>query len=163
MPDRELFLKAATTSQYIGQLLDRGLEPIGLPAYLLALLTHIRDHAPVSPSRISVASGVPMTTLRDNIQRLVDRRLARRVKNREDGRSYLLVLTSRGKAMIASADPALLEAYLAVEQRLPRPLHVYEEMIDEVNEALQDAVQSPLAALEDEDEHLARGLRVHEP
>jgi DNA-binding MarR family transcriptional regulator len=153
----------ATTSQYVGQLLDRRLEPIGLPAYLLALLTHIRDHAPVSPSRISVASGVPMTTLRDNIQRLVDRRLVRRVKNREGGRSYLLVLTARGKRVIAAADPALLDAYLAVEQRLPRPLRVYEAMIDEVNEALQDLVHSPLPALEGEDDDLARALRVHEP
>ena len=97
MPDRHLFLQLATASQYVGQVIDRELEEIGLPRYLLALLTHVRDHAPVTPSRLSAASGMPMTTLRDNIQRLVDRGLVRRVENSDDGRSYLLVLTAAGK------------------------------------------------------------------
>jgi DNA-binding MarR family transcriptional regulator len=137
MPNRQLFLKATTTAHYVGQVVHRQLDPIGIPAYLLALVTHVRDHAPVSPSKISAASGVPMTTLRDNIQRLVDRRLVRRTRNPDDGRSYLLELTRRGEVMTRAADPALLEAYLALEDRLPRPLHEYEQMLDEVNEALQ--------------------------
>jgi DNA-binding MarR family transcriptional regulator len=145
MPDRHLFLQAATASQYVGQVIDRELEEIGVPTFLLALLTHIRDHEPVSPSRISSASGVPMTTLRDNIQRLVDRGLVRRVKNSEDGRSYLVVLTAAGKRMIEAADPALLRAYLAVERRLPRPLEDYQQMLDEVIEALAGALTRPPA------------------
>jgi DNA-binding MarR family transcriptional regulator len=143
MPDRHLFLQLATASQYVGQLIDRELEEIGLPAYLLALLTHVRDHAPVSPSRISAASGVPMTTLRDNIQRLVDRRLVRRVRNSDDGRSYLLVLTDAGRETIEAADPALLQAYLAVERRLPRPLEDYQQTMDLVIEALAGALNRP--------------------
>ena len=138
--NRQLLLKAATTSQYVGRIVERHLDPIGIPGYLLALATHIRDHAPVSPSRISVESGMPMTTLRDNIQRLVDRRLARRTKHPSDRRSYLLVLTARGAAMIRAADPALAEAYRELERRLPRPLHEYEEMLDELNVALHDAL-----------------------
>jgi len=143
MPDRHLFLQIATASQYVGQVIDRELEAIGLPAYLLALLTHVRDHAPVTPSKISAASGVPMTTLRDNIQRLVDRGLVRRVKNTEDGRSYRLVLTAAGKRTIQAADPALLQAYLAVERRLGRPLEDYQRMLDEVIEALAGALNRP--------------------
>ena len=143
MPDRHLFLQIATASQYVGQVIDRELEMIGLPAYLLALLTHVRDHAPLTPSKISAASGVPMTTLRDNIQRLVDRGLVRRVKNTEDGRSYRLVLTAAGKRTIQAADPALLQAYLAVERRLGRPLEDYQRMLDEVIEALAGALNRP--------------------
>jgi DNA-binding MarR family transcriptional regulator len=143
MPDRHLFLQLATASQYVGQVIDRELEEIGHPAYLLALLTHIRDHAPVTPSKLSAASGMPLTTLRDNTQRLVDRRLVRRVKNSEDGRSYLLVLTAAGKRSIEAADPALLRAYLAVERRLPQPLEDYQRALDEVIEALEGAVNRP--------------------
>jgi DNA-binding MarR family transcriptional regulator len=143
MPDRRLFLQLATASQYVGQILDRELEPIGLPAYLLALLTHVRDHAPVTPSRISAASGVPLTTLRDNIQRLVDRRLVRRISNTDDGRSYLLVLTAAGKRTIEAADPALLVAYRAFERRLPRPLEEYQQLVDEVNAALAGTLNRP--------------------
>ena len=143
MPDRHLFLQLATASHYVGQVIDRELEEIGQPTYLLALLTHVRDHAPVTPSRLSAASGMPMTTLRDNIQRLVDRGLVRRVENAEDGRSYLVVLTAAGKRAIKAADPALLRAYLAVERRLGRPLDDYQQALDEVIEALAGAVNRP--------------------
>ena len=99
MTNRQLFLKVDTAAQYVGQIVDERLRPVGIPGFLLALLTHVRDNAPVSPSTVSLASGVPATTLRDNIQRLVDRRLVRRIPNPEDRRSYLLVLTRRGEAV----------------------------------------------------------------
>jgi DNA-binding MarR family transcriptional regulator len=137
MPNRQLLLKTATTAQYVEQIVDLQLERVGIPAYLLALLTHVRDLAPVTPSKISSASGVPMTTLRDNIQRLVDRKLVRRLPNPRDGRSYLLKPTARGIAILEAADPALLEAYLALEERLQRPREEYERMLDELNEGLE--------------------------
>ena len=95
----------------------------------------------MTPSTISVASGVPATTLRDNIQRLVDRGLVRRLPNPADGRSYLLEPTPRGRRALATADPALLEAYLALEGRLSRPLGEYESMLDELAAALAAGVR----------------------
>jgi DNA-binding MarR family transcriptional regulator len=144
MTNRQLFLKVNTTAQYVGQIVDAQLRPIGIPGFLLALLTHVRDNAPVSPSTVSLASGTPITTLRDNIQRLVERRLVRRIPNPDDRRSYLLVLTRRGEAVTRAADPALLEAYLALERRLRLPLEQYELMLDELN----DGLQAMLASLE---------------
>ena len=137
MPNRELFLKAAATSGYVGQLVDHQLEPLGLPAFLLAVLTHIRDREPVSPSDVSAAAGVPMTTLRDNIQRLVDRKLVRRTPNPADGRSYLLRLTARGRTVAVAAGDALLETYLELERRLPHRLADYERALDELNQSLE--------------------------
>lgn len=137
MLNRELLLKAATTSGYVAQLVDAQLRPLGLPAFLLATLTHIRDREPVSPSEISALSGVPMTTLRDNVQRLVDRKLVRRTKNPADGRSYLLRLTPRGRSLTDSASEALLETYAALERHLPRPLAAYERALDELNQSLE--------------------------
>jgi len=137
--NRQLFLKASTTSQLVGRIVETQLEQVGIPGYLLALLTHVRDLQPVSPTAVALASGAPPTTLRDNIQRLVDRRLVRRMPNPDDGRSYLLELTGRGDVAIRAADPALLEAYVALEERLPRPLRDYERMLDELNEALEGA------------------------
>lgn len=143
--NRQLFLKSATTAQYVGQIVDLQLERVGLPGHLLALLTHVRDNAPVAPTEISRISGAPMTTLRDNIQRLVDRKLVRRTVNPDDGRSYLVTLTARGKAVTRAADPALLQAYLALEARLPRTLGEYERTLDELNGALQGALEDLLA------------------
>ena len=136
MTNKQLFLKAGTTSQLVGQIVELQLEPIGVPPYLLAVLTHIRDLAPVSPTAVAAASGMPPTTLRDNIQRLVERGLAVRVPNPDDGRSYLLAITPRGESVTRSAGPALLDAYLDLERRLPRPLAEYECLLDELNEAL---------------------------
>jgi len=137
MPDRQLLLKAATTSGYVGQLVERELRVVGLPAFLLPTLVHIRDREPVSPTEISSASGVPMTTLRDNVQRLVERGLVRRSANPADGRSYLLRLTPRGRRVAESAGDALLETYLALERHLPRPLAAYEHALDELNRGLE--------------------------
>lgn len=137
MASRQLFLKAATTAQLVGRIVDARLEPVGIPGFLLALLTHVRDQAPVSPTAVSLASGVPATTLRDNVQRLVDRGLVNRVPNPEDGRSYLLVPTRRGTAVAAEAGEALRAAYEELERLLPRPLPEVEALLDELNAALQ--------------------------
>ena len=51
MPNRQLLLKAATTSQYVTRVVEQHLEPVGIPAYLLALVTHISYHEPVTPTR----------------------------------------------------------------------------------------------------------------
>lgn len=139
--NRHLFLQASTTSQYVGQIVGVQLTPIGIPGFLLAILTHVRDLEPVSPTEISRASGAPMTTLRDNIQRLVDRKLVRRTPNPADRRSYLLRLTARGRAVTVASDPALLEAYLALERHLPRPRVEYEQVLDELNGALEHALE----------------------
>ena len=136
MTNKQLFLKAGTTSQLVGQIVELQLEPIGIPPYLLAVLTHIRDLAPVSPTAVAAASGMPPTTLRDNIQRLVERGLAVRVPNPDDGRSYLLGITPGGESVTRAAGPALLGAYLDLERKLPRPLAEYERLLDELNEAL---------------------------
>ena len=137
--DRQLFLKASTTAHLVAQIVERQVVPVGIPAFLLALLTHVRDHEPVTPSAVSTLSGAPLTTLRDNIQRLVDRGLVRRTPNPQDGRSYLLVLTPRGKRVTVEAGDALLAAYLALEQELG-DLGPHERWLDELNAALAAAL-----------------------
>ena len=141
MPDRRLFLTVYTASQYVGSIVERQLAAVGLPSHLFGLVSHIDRRAPVSPTEISAASGVPMTTLRDNIQRLVDRGLATREPNPEDARSYLLALTSKGRLLTRAADPALGEAYLALEERLPRRLEEYEQMLAELIDALEGVAE----------------------
>jgi DNA-binding MarR family transcriptional regulator len=146
MPNRHLFLQEATASQYVGQIVELQLTRVGIPGFLLAILTHVRDRSPVAPTEISRVSGAPMTTLRDNIQRLVDRKLVRRTPNPVDGRSYLVKLTPRGGAVTQAAGDALHEAYLALESHLPRPREEYERMFDELNDALEEALEDLLAA-----------------
>ena len=137
--DDRLFLDVSVTAQSVGRILEHQLEPTGIPPYQLALVTHVREHQPVSPTAVSRASGVPLTTLRDNIQRLVERRLVRRLPHPTDGRSYLVELTPRGEVMARAAGPALAEAYATLERLLPKPLAHYQAMLAELNAALESA------------------------
>jgi DNA-binding MarR family transcriptional regulator len=138
--NRQLFLKASTTAHLVGQIVGRQVEPVGIPAFLLALLTHVRDHEPVTPSTVSAVAGVPVTTLRDNIQRLVDRGLVERRPNPGDGRSYYLVVTDRGAAMLEAAGSALRAAYELLEQELGGELTEHEAWLDELNAALKQVL-----------------------
>jgi DNA-binding MarR family transcriptional regulator len=137
MRDDRLFLEVPVASRYVVRILEHRLAPTGIPPYQLGLVTHIRHAQPVTPTAISAASGVPLTTLRDNIQRLVDGGLVRRIPHPSDGRSYLLELTTRGEVMARAADPVLAEAYAALERLLPKPLHHYQATVEELNAALE--------------------------
>lgn len=136
MTDRRLFLDLFRLAQLTGAVVERQLREVGIPVYLFGLLSQVHRLAPVTPSAISQATGMATTTLRDNIQRLVDRGLVRRAPNPSDGRSYLIELTDKGEVLVRAADPALLEAYLELERRLPRARSEYEARLDEVDAAL---------------------------
>lgn len=138
--DDRLFLDVSVTGQYVVRILEHQLEPTGIPPYQLALVTHIREQQPVTPTAVSRASGVPPTTLRDNVQRLVERRLVRRLPHPTDGRSYLLALTTQGEVMARAADPALAQAYATLERLLPHPLEHYQTALAELNGALEAAL-----------------------
>ena len=137
MADKRLFLEVPVASRYVVRILEHGLAPTGIPPYQLGLLTHVRHAQPVTPTEISASSGVPLTTLRDNIQRLVDGGLVRRIPHPTDGRSYRLELTARGEQVTRAADPVLAECYAAVERLLPKPLADYQAAVAELNTALE--------------------------
>lgn len=137
MADKRLFLEVPVASRYVVRILEHGLAPTGIPPYQLGLLTHVRRAQPVTPTEISASSGVPLTTLRDNIQRLVDGGLVRRIPHPTDGRSYRLELTARGERVTRAADPVLAECYAAVERLLPKPLADYQAAVAELNTALE--------------------------
>jgi DNA-binding MarR family transcriptional regulator len=134
--DRHLFLDVYRLYELTGAIVDRQLREVGIPAYLFGLFSVIRRLAPVTPSQISQRTGIAVTTLRDNIQRLVDRGLVRRTPNPEDGRSYFVEVTEKGEVLVRAADPALLSAYEVLERRLPRTRADYERLLEELGEAL---------------------------
>lgn len=143
MPDRRLFLDIFRLYQLTGAVVERQVRELGIPAYLLGLLAQIHRLEPVTPSVISMRTGIATTTLRDNIQRLVDRELIERTPNPGDGRSYLIELTDKGKRLLQAADPALLEAYLALDRRLPRASAEYEQRLAELDAALAGMLTDP--------------------
>ena len=141
MRDDRLFLEVPVASRYVVRILEHRLGPTGIPPYQLGLVTHIRHAQPVTPTAIAAVSGVPLTTLRDNIQRLVDGGLVQRIAHPTDGRSYELELTAQGEVMARAADPVLAEAYAALERLLPKPLDHYQAAVGELNAALERVLE----------------------
>jgi DNA-binding MarR family transcriptional regulator len=119
-----------------GELVGRALRPLGVEPQLFGLLTHIAHREPVPPSVISAEEGIPVTTIRDNVQRLVDRGLVERVPNPDDGRSYLLARTASGADVLMLGNAALAGVYEALDTRLPRPAQEYEAVLHELRDAV---------------------------
>jgi DNA-binding MarR family transcriptional regulator len=140
MTDRRLFLQTYSLAQATGAIVERELYAVGLPSFLFGLLSQVHRLQPVAPTQIAAATGTPLTTLRDNIQRLADRGLVRRVPNPADGRSYLLELTTRGDVLVRAAGEPLERAYALLEARLPRPLDEYQKLLDELAAAAEAAL-----------------------
>jgi len=124
----ELWLAGTAAGAEIG----RRMRGFGIEAHLFALLTHIAHREPVTPSAIAAEQGIPVTTVRDNVQRLVDRGLVRRVPNPDDGRSYLLVRTPDGGRMLDVGSAVMAGVYGALGPTLPRAETEYAEMLREL-------------------------------
>lgn len=116
------------------------LERLGLRTYWLAVLHIIRDHRSMTPTELAVASGVPPSTLRHVVNRLVELGHVRREPNPEDGRSQLLSLTREGAQLARAADAALEAAVARVEERLAWKVEQLELPLEELRVALQAAL-----------------------
>jgi DNA-binding MarR family transcriptional regulator len=140
--DKKTLLELYVAGQLLGTLIEQVLSGAGLPPHLFGLLHHVKRREPVPPSVIAEEEGIPPTTIRDNVERLVRRGLLERRPNPSDRRSYLLALTPAGHALADAIDPALARAYRELERRLPRPLDEYDASLEELQAAMRAALGS---------------------
>jgi DNA-binding MarR family transcriptional regulator len=122
-----------------GAELGRRLQAVGVEAHLFGLLTHIAHREPVAPSVIAAEEGIPVTTIRDNVQRLVDRGYVRRLPNPDDGRSYLLVSTPAGAGMLEAGGVVVAGLYRTLRPTLPRTESEYGDVLRELRAGLARA------------------------
>jgi DNA-binding MarR family transcriptional regulator len=85
---------------------------------------------------------MPLSTVLFRLGRLERRGHAERVRNPDDGRSYLIQLTKNGEALLAKARPAFREYAEAVEGRLGS------EKVDALRAALDELRRAVAAELE---------------
>jgi DNA-binding MarR family transcriptional regulator len=77
-------------------LVERELAADGVEANGYAMLSLIGVRGPSRLTEIAEELGMPLTTASDVVRRLEARKLARRMPNPDDGRSFLFELTARG-------------------------------------------------------------------
>jgi len=138
-PNAVLIQEAYTAATLIATLVERELHARGVPSQLFSLLGWIRVLQPVAPGHLSFSTGIPPTTLRDYLRRLVERGDIRRTKNPSDGRSYLVMLTAAGVRTVDRGRPAIADAFARLERHLPRDAGEFARYATELREALQRA------------------------
>ncbi|HET8652226.1 MAG TPA: MarR family transcriptional regulator [Gaiellaceae bacterium] len=96
-----------------------------------------------SPTSLAQRMGVPLTTVSDRLNRLVERGHAERIKNPLDGRSALFRLTDEGWKAYRAVQPQFGELLTNVIERLAMPV----EDVRRGLQALEDALRAELADL----------------
>ena len=116
------------------------LRAVGVPETLFSFLGWVRRLEPVTTGRLAAETGMPPTTIRDYVRRLVERGDVRKARNPADGRSYHLVVTAKGRRLTDRGWPAVRAAYARVAPHLDRDADAYLAFTRELRDALRRAL-----------------------
>lgn len=125
-----ILLDVFMTNQKRQQLIENALDGTGVPPEDYPLYVIIGAEGPWTPTDLAQRLQMPLTTVLFRLKRLERRDHAERVANPNDGRSFTIRLTPRGKRLLAKARPRFRAAAEAVEERLGA------ERVDELREAM---------------------------
>lgn len=123
-------------------LIERAFAGLRLTPREWGVLSVLRAFGPQTPTALAAFLGMAPTTLSSLIVRLSGRRLVRRKQNPEDGRSYLLEVTSTGGKLLDAAGPR----FRAVLEDLNAQLGDDRETVLDAQEALTQALRQTLQA-----------------
>jgi DNA-binding MarR family transcriptional regulator len=138
--DVDLLQELYSTGLLVGILVDEELAKIGVPDELFSFLGWVTRLEPVTPGALAAETGLPQTTIRDYIRRLIASGDVGKVPNPADGRSYHLVLTPKGRRVAMQGWPAVVAAFERVERHLQGPARVHLSAMRELREAVRLAL-----------------------
>ena len=116
---------------------DTELKAAGVALEEYGHLSFVGVLQPVTRTRLSKASGMRRTTLRDVVARMIERGHVEEKPNPRDGRSTLLSLTPAGQAIFDRGQPAFVRALVKLDDALKGQLYEHEESVRRVRLALQ--------------------------
>src|SRR4051794_16411002 len=123
--DAHLMQSLYTAGSLVAVLVGDELEQAGGAPELFSFLGWVRLVGPVSPGALAAETGMPPTTIRDYVRRLLERGDVRKIPTPADGRSYQLVLSARGRRLNERGWPAVVAAYERLAPLLGRPAEEY--------------------------------------
>ena len=85
-PDTDLLQELYSTGLLVELLVDQELAKVDVPDELFSFIGWATRLEPVTPGALSAETGLPPTTVRDYVRRLVARGDARKIQNPADGR-----------------------------------------------------------------------------
>ncbi len=127
------------THQKRKRLVESALAGIDLPPDDYPIYVLIGAEGPWTPTGLAARLGMPLSTVAFRVKRLERRGHAERVPNPDDGRSFLIRLTPKGKRLLDRARPAFRDYAEAVEARLgPKRVTALRTALVELREAIDD-------------------------
>jgi DNA-binding MarR family transcriptional regulator len=132
-PDNVLF-QFFRTGQAVRLVMREIVEDTGITGEEYGVLGVIGLLGPISPTELARRTGVPPTSLSRYIANFVERGYARRLPNAEDGRSYLVEGTAKGRRVVETIAPRIATAVEDLKQHseieLPRITEALSELED---------------------------------
>jgi DNA-binding MarR family transcriptional regulator len=135
-----LFLQPYVLTRLTAQLLEHVTDGLGFVENDYAVVSWLNICGQATPTELAGDLGMKPTTLSTVIDRCVKKGFARRKRNPDDGRSYVVELTAKGKATNARA----AERFDAVMRRLLGNLEGDREEILAQMRVLEDAMRKTL-------------------
>lgn len=115
-PELDVFLALHLAAGAAWPLVRREFEAEDVNPGHWGLLVHVGARGRMTPSELAAETGVRGTTVRDQVQALVDRGLLRRVDNPLDARSYFVTLTAQGRRDLERGLAASARVRAAIEK-----------------------------------------------
>jgi DNA-binding MarR family transcriptional regulator len=127
------------TQQKRERLIETALAGTDLPPEDYPLYVLIGAEGPWTPTGLAARLGMPLSTVIFRVKRIEQRGHAERVPNPDDGRSFLIRLTPKGKRLLDRARPAFRDHAEAVEARLgPKRVNALRTALVELRQAIDD-------------------------
>lgn len=136
VPRSTVLLELSTAAGLLRTLVDEALAGLDArPEFLTYTLLAALDGA--GPTELSRHEGVPLTTVSDRLNRLVQKGHAERVPDPADGRAATFRLTDAGWKAFREAQPRFLEVLAGVQGRLDLPLDDVRAAVASIDRALR--------------------------
>jgi DNA-binding MarR family transcriptional regulator len=129
-----------SASRYAHELAALELRAAGVVPSEYGFLSFVGTLQPVTRTKLTEASGLRRTTVRDVVKRLIDRGHVTELPNPKDGRSTFLVLTSEGREIYDKGQPAIARVLDAIDAALGGKLDEHEETVWRVRNVVQELI-----------------------
>ena len=140
MIERSLLLDLYAAFHKSGQVVDLACAGTGIEPEDFAFVSIVGGREPVTPTAISREFGLSLSTVLFRATRNIELGFVERVTNPQDGRSFLLRLTTEGRRAWQRAGKNLRRAVDSLEARLPRAAAEIQQVLRELQAAFDQAL-----------------------
>jgi DNA-binding MarR family transcriptional regulator len=117
--DACLCLHVQRAARALGRRFDEALRPLGLTNGQFSLMMSLNRPQPPGMTAVASLLGMDRTTLTAALKPLRRRRLLAIKADPADRRGRIMMLTSKGRQLLARAVPVWKRTHVAVEARIP--------------------------------------------